>query len=92
MDITSQDVRAIARLARLNLTDDEVERFRRELSTILEYVEQLEALEAGDAAEPSPPDQPLRADRVDPWPDLESLLEAAPDLVDGFFRVPRVIE
>lgn len=92
MTVSSEDVRNVARLARLDLTDEEVERFRRELSTILAYVEQLDTLEAGRAAEPAAPDQPLRTDAVETWADLRSLREAAPDLVDGYFRVPRVIE
>jgi aspartyl-tRNA(Asn)/glutamyl-tRNA(Gln) amidotransferase subunit C len=92
MSVSSEDVRHIARLARLDLTGDEVEQFRHELSTILAYVEQLDEVEAGHAAEPPSPDQPLRADEVVPWPDLEALLDAAPDLVAGYFRVPRVIE
>ena len=92
MEISSRDVRHIAGLARLDLTDEEVERFRRELSTILAYVEQLEGLEAGSAAEPPAPDRPLREDEVRPWPDIASLHAAAPDFVDGVFRVPRVIE
>ena len=92
MSVSSDDVRHIARLARLDVTDEEVERFRHELSTILGYVEQLEALEAGRAAEPAAPNHPLRSDAVEAWEDLSSLREAAPDLVDGYFRVPRVIE
>ena len=92
MSVSSEDVRHIARLARLDLTAEEVERFRHELSTILAYVEQLDVVEAGYAAEPASPDQPLRADEVVPWPDLGALLDAAPDLVAGYFRVPRVIE
>ena len=92
MTVSPEDVRHIARLARLELTDEEVERFRRELSTILAYVEKLEELEAGSAAEPGKPDQPLRADVLVEWPDVTPLHEAGPDYADGFFRVPRVIE
>lgn len=92
MTVSPEDVRHIARLARLELTDEEVERFRRELSTILAYVEKLEELEAASAAEPAGPDQPLRADALAPWPDVTPLQEAAPDFEAGFFRVPRVIE
>jgi aspartyl-tRNA(Asn)/glutamyl-tRNA(Gln) amidotransferase subunit C len=92
VSISSDDVRHIARLARLELTDEEVERFRRELSTILGYVEQLETLDAGSAAEPSLPDQPLRPDAVEMWGDVRPLHETAPDFHDGYFRVPRVIE
>lgn len=92
MTVTRETVRHIAGLARLDLTDEEAERFGRELSAILAYVEQLEALEAGAAAEPEAPDQPRRPDRVEPWPDVGPLHAAAPDFADGYFRVPRVIE
>ena len=92
MTVSANDVRHIARLARLDLTAEEIERFGRELSAILDYVEQLGTLEAGAAAEPEAPDQPLRPDRVEPWGDVTPLQSAAPDPVDGFFRVPRVIE
>ena len=92
MTVSPEDVRHIARLARLELTDEEVERFRRELSTILAYVEKLEELEAGSAAEPPGPDQPLRVDELVEWGDPARLHEAAPDFEAGFFRVPRVIE
>jgi aspartyl-tRNA(Asn)/glutamyl-tRNA(Gln) amidotransferase subunit C len=90
--VSPEDVRHIARLARLELTDEEVERFRRELSTILAYVEKLEELEPGSAPEPGKPDQPLRQDALAEWPDVTPLHEAAPDFEAGFFRVPRVIE
>jgi aspartyl-tRNA(Asn)/glutamyl-tRNA(Gln) amidotransferase subunit C len=92
MNISPDDVRHIARLARLDLTDEEVERLGHELSTILAYVEQLETLEAGLAGELSAPDQPLRRDEIENYEDLELLHGEAPDFVDDFFRVPRVIE
>lgn len=92
MTVSPEDVRHIARLARLELTEEEVERFRRELSTILDYVEKLEEVEAGSAAEPPGPDQPLREDALVEWVDLAPLHAAAPDFEAGFFRVPRVIE
>jgi aspartyl-tRNA(Asn)/glutamyl-tRNA(Gln) amidotransferase subunit C len=90
--VSPEEVRHIARLARLELSDGEVERFRRELTTILAYVEKLEELEAAPAAEPAEPDQPLRDDVLAPWPDVAALHAAAPDFEAGFFRVPRVIE
>ena len=92
MSVSPEDVRHIARLARLELTDEEVERFRRELSNILAYVEKLEELDAGAVAEPGKPDQPLRKDAVAEWPDVTPLQESAPDFAGGFFRVPRVID
>lgn len=92
MTISAADVRHIARLARLELSDEEVERFQAELSQILEYVARLESLEAGRAAEPEPPDRALREDVVEAWPDVDPLHGEAPDFADGFYRVPRVIE
>jgi aspartyl-tRNA(Asn)/glutamyl-tRNA(Gln) amidotransferase subunit C len=92
MSISAEDVRHIAGLARLDLSDEEVERFRGELSKILEYVAQLDRVEATSAAEPEDPDQPPRPDRVEPWPDVAPLHAEAPDFDGGFFRVPRVVE
>jgi aspartyl-tRNA(Asn)/glutamyl-tRNA(Gln) amidotransferase subunit C len=92
VSISAADVRHIARLARLELTDDEVARFQTELSKILEYAAQLESLEAERAGEPPPPDQPLRDDIVEPWPDVRPLHDEAPEFVDGTYRVPRVVE
>lgn len=92
MTISAEDVRHIAGLARLALSDEEVARFQRELSTILDYVAQLDELDAGRAEEPAAPDSALRADAIAPWGDIEGLLREAPDVADGFFRVPRVIE
>ena len=93
--ITVADVHHIARLARLELTDEEVERFRDELSKILEYAAQLASLDPGEgAAPPAPPggQRPLREDRPEPWPDPERLHAEAPDFAGGYFRVPRVVE
>lgn len=92
MTISAADVRHIARLARLDLTDEEVARFQDELSKILDYVAQLDGLDAGEAAEPPAPDQPLRDDVVEPWPDVRPLHDEAPDFRDGTYRVPRVVE
>lgn len=92
MSITDADIRHIASLARLELTDEEVERFRDEMTRILDYVARLEELEAGRAAEPENPDQPLRDDVVAEWPDVGPLHDEAPELEDGYVRVPRVVE
>jgi aspartyl-tRNA(Asn)/glutamyl-tRNA(Gln) amidotransferase subunit C len=92
VSISVDDVRHIARLARLELTDEEVARFQAELSTILAYAAQLGSLDAGTATDPPAPDQPLREDVVEPWPDVRPLHDEAPEFVDGTYRVPRVVE
>ena len=86
MTISSDDVRAIAHLARLDLSDAEVERFQAELSTILDYVARLAELDAGRAAEPADPDQPLRGDDPEPWPDVAPLHAEAPDCAQGAYH------
>lgn len=46
--LTREDVLKLARLARLDLTDDEIERYQAELSSILQYVEQLQSVDITD--------------------------------------------
>jgi|SRR3989304_5111013 len=96
MPITPEDVAHTARLARMELTTDEIERFRRELAQITEYMAQLsEAITGNESPEPVLPlikdAEALRDDVVVPSFDQRTALSQAPDSKDGFFRVPRVI-
>ena len=81
----------MARLARLELSDDEVERMAGELSDILEHVERISALDL-DGVEPTTHvvelENVLRADEPRPSLPRETALEPAPDPEDGAFRVP----
>ena len=95
MSLTRQDVQKIASLARLALTEQELDLFTKQLGDILTYVEQIGAL---DTAGVSPTSQVLNRplDRSDtPLPTLsrEQLLTNAPDASAeaGLFKVPRVI-
>ncbi len=89
--IDREQVLHVARLARLELSDEEVERMAGELSGILEHVDRIAALDL-DGVEPTshvvPLENVLRSD--DPRPSLprERALEPAPDPADGAFRVP----
>lgn len=89
--IDREQVLHVARLARLALTDDELERMAGELSGILEHVERIGELDL-EAVEPTSHvvalANVLRAD--EPWPSLprELALESAPDPAEGAFRVP----
>lgn len=81
----------MARLARLRLDDDEVERAARELSSILEHVDRIGRLDL-EGVEPTSHvvalENVLRPDEPRPsWP-KEAVLEPAPDSADGAFRVP----
>ena len=89
--IDRDQVLHVARLARLELSDAEVERMASELSGILEHVERFSELDL-DETEPTSHvvelENVLRADEPRPsWP-RERVLEQAPDPDDGAFRVP----
>jgi aspartyl-tRNA(Asn)/glutamyl-tRNA(Gln) amidotransferase subunit C len=86
-----EQVLHVARLARLRLSEDEVKRMTGELSGILEHVDRIGKLDL-EGVEPTSHvvelENVLRPDEPRPsWP-RETILEPAPDPVDGAFRVP----
>jgi len=89
--IDREQVLHVARLARLELSDEEIERMSGELSTILGHVERMNELELGGVEPTShviPLENVLRADEPRPsWP-REQVLGQAPDPAQGAFRVP----
>jgi aspartyl-tRNA(Asn)/glutamyl-tRNA(Gln) amidotransferase subunit C len=91
MSLTREEVLHVARLARLALTDEEVERFREQLSAILEAVGTVAELDLADVA---PTSHPLDVVNVwaedEPRPSLgvEEALANAPERDGNFFRVP----
>ena len=94
-ELSRADVEHVAQLARLALTDDEIERFGHQLSVILEHAAQVSALDtAGVAptAHPLPLVNVLRADEVRPCLDRDEVLAMAPASEDGRFRVPRILD
>ena len=95
MGIDRGAVEHVARLARLALSDEEVDRMSVELAHILEHAERIQALDL-DAVEPTAHALPLRnVTRSDePRPSLPSQVVTtnAPAAQDGRFRVPRLIE
>ncbi len=92
--ITGDDVAKVARLARLRLTDDELDRFTHQLSDILDHAADMEALDL-DAVEPLAQPVPLvnvlRPDEPGTPLDRDVVLAAAPAAEDGQFRVPPVL-
>lgn len=93
--ITREEVLHVANLARLALTEDEVNRLQYELGRILEYFQQLQQLDTGDVPTTShvlPMVNVLREDTVGESLPQSDVLANAPDQVEGFFRVPRIIE
>jgi len=93
--LSRDDVLKLASLSRLKLSDDEIERFRDELSRILDYVEMLNNADT-EGLEPTYQVTGLKnVTRADETRDygykVESLLKNAPALQDGQFKVKRVL-
>jgi aspartyl-tRNA(Asn)/glutamyl-tRNA(Gln) amidotransferase subunit C len=90
--LSRDQVLHVARLARLELTDEEVERFAGELSKVLDHIEKINEL--GDLADVPPTshvisvENALRADEPRPSLPVETALANAPDAAAGGFRVP----
>jgi len=93
--IRSEEVRELAVLARLELSDQEIERMTGDLDAILGYVEALKELDTA-AVEPMthavPFDCPLRADEVGASLSVEEALQNAPRREGIFFQVPRIVD
>ncbi len=93
--ITRAEVEQVARLARLELTEEEKGRITAELDAILGYMETLNALDTTGVAPTTtviPMTSVMREDEVRPGLSQEQALANAPDRQDIFFRVPRIIE
>jgi len=95
MHISEEEVRHVAKLARLALSEEEVKRFQRQLEEILEYVAKLQELNL-DGVEPTTHVIPilnrLKEDDLRESLTREKALANAPDSKGGYFKVPKVIE
>jgi len=95
MSVSSEQVRHIAKLARIAMSDEEIERLMPELNNILGWVEQLGEVNT-DGVEPLTAviDQKLRLrdDAVTDGDCRDEILANAPNAEHGFFAVPKVIE
>jgi aspartyl-tRNA(Asn)/glutamyl-tRNA(Gln) amidotransferase subunit C len=95
MAITREEVEHVARLARLELTEDEIELFRGQLSAVLERAERIQSLELDDVpptAHPIELRNIWRDDEVVTFPDSVAIVENAPAAEEGKFRVPQILE
>jgi aspartyl-tRNA(Asn)/glutamyl-tRNA(Gln) amidotransferase subunit C len=89
------NVEHVARLARLALDDDEIEQFTRDLGVILDHAQQVAGLDTRDVAptaHPLPLVNVLRPDEPHRSLDRDEVLAMAPDVQDGRFRVPRILD
>ncbi len=95
MSIDSNTVRKIARLARLKVTDEDVAYYGPQINGILKWVEQLQDVNT-DNVEPlasvSQIDLHLRTDIVNDGNKADDVLRNAPEKMEGFFVVPKIVE
>lgn len=92
--LTPDDVLKVARLARLEVTEEEVDRFTGQLAAVLEHAADLAALDLSGVpptARPVPLVNVLREDDVRPGLDRDEVLAEAPAAEDGRFRVPPIL-
>jgi len=95
MTLSLEEVEHIAELARLQLSPAEKERYREQLSAILDYAARLQDLDTSDIQPTSsvlPPRSVLRDDEPRPGMPVEDLLCNAPQAEGRQFRVPAVLE
>jgi aspartyl-tRNA(Asn)/glutamyl-tRNA(Gln) amidotransferase subunit C len=92
--ITRDDVAHVAYLARLALTDDELDQFTGQLAAILDHAADVEALDVAGLepmVHPYPLRNVLRDDVVDAVVDRDEVLAAAPSVENGQFQVPAIL-
>jgi len=95
MRIQESDIIKVAKLARLDLTQDEKNEFSRQLSGIIEYVEKINELDTSsvEAADHIVElNNVVRKDVVKKSIDRAELEKIAPDFADGYIVVPKIIE
>jgi aspartyl-tRNA(Asn)/glutamyl-tRNA(Gln) amidotransferase subunit C len=92
--ITLDDVRHVAKLARLSIDESMLQKFTGQLEHILEYVDKLRSLDV-QGVEPMahalPLHNVLREDVVEPSLPIDKVLQNAPETDGRFFKVPKVI-
>jgi len=95
MSLKPEDVMAIAHLARIEINESDSEHYATDLSNILSLAEQMNAVDTTGVvpmAHPMDATQRLRADKVTETNQREKLQANAPDVENGLFKVPRVID
>jgi aspartyl-tRNA(Asn)/glutamyl-tRNA(Gln) amidotransferase subunit C len=92
--LTKEEVEHIALLARIGLSDEEVNRYRTDLSQVLDFFKELEILDTGDAVETGIPEKEndTREDRAEDFGSFgkKAILANVPDAKDGYVKVRSV--
>jgi aspartyl-tRNA(Asn)/glutamyl-tRNA(Gln) amidotransferase subunit C len=89
------DIAHVARLARLDLSEAELEGYKTQLGAILEHAAKVQSLEGEPEVEASHPlrfENAFREDEVRPSLDRDEVLSQAPEAIDGYFAAPPTLE
>lgn len=95
MSLTKDQVQHIALLARLSLDEQDIDDVVAKLSSIVDFVDQLQAAPTDDVlpmAHPFDQSQRLRADRVTESDERDKIQKNAPQVQDGLYLVPKVLD
>jgi aspartyl-tRNA(Asn)/glutamyl-tRNA(Gln) amidotransferase subunit C len=91
--ISTDDVKHVAKLARLELSEAEINKFSKQLGDILKYAEQMNEVDTTGVepmAHPLPVVNVMREDRIEYEQTKEELMKNAPEEEDGFLKVPKI--
>ena len=95
MSLTREDVKKVAGLAKLRMTDEQLDKMAPEINNILGFIEQLSEVNT-DNVEPlanvARSTLPLRADIVNDGNCADKVLANAPEAIENYFAVPKVVE
>ena len=95
MALDRQTVRKVATLARIRMDDGQLDAYAEKLGNIIKFVEQLDEVNTDGVAPLASPVEkpaPLRADKVTDGHCRDKILANAPEALEGFFVVPKVVE
>lgn len=95
MSLSREQVEHVARLARVGLTEEDIERFSHQLSDVLDYFERLKEIDVENVPPTShtlPLHNIMREDEPQPPFSVEGVLANAPDEEDGRIRVRAILE
>jgi aspartyl-tRNA(Asn)/glutamyl-tRNA(Gln) amidotransferase subunit C len=95
MSLTREDVKKVAGLSRIRMTDEQLDKLAPELNNILSFIEQLEEVDT-DNVEPlanvARATLPLRDDIINDGDCVKDILSNAPEAEEDYFAVPKVVE
>ncbi|EOD00303.1 Asp-tRNA(Asn)/Glu-tRNA(Gln) amidotransferase subunit GatC [Caldisalinibacter kiritimatiensis] len=94
MAITKEDVKHVAKLSRLEFSEDEIQDFTEKFASVLEYVDKLKEVDTKGVEptyHPHPVKNVMREDVVKESLSREKALSNAPDKQNGYFKIPKVL-